>query len=263
MNDERETRRVAVITAATKGLGRASADALARAGYAVAICARKEDQVAAATLEIERLGAPVLGVTVDVARPDELERFFALVDERYGRLDVLVSNAGGPPPGAFAAVTDEQWSSAFELTLMSAVRSFRLAIERMQPNGFGRLLLIGSSSIRQPISELVLSNAFRPALAGVVKTLAGEVAADGITVNMIAPGRVDTERVRELDERRAKNAGVPVEEFRRSFERTIPAGRYGDPAEVGAVVAFLASDAAAYVTGQTILVDGGLVRTLP
>jgi 3-oxoacyl-[acyl-carrier protein] reductase len=146
---------------------------------------------------------------------------------------------------------------------MSVVRSFRLAIERMQPNRFGRLLVIGSSSIRQPISELVLSNAFRPALAGVVKTLAGEVAADGITVNMVAPGRVDTERVRELDERRAENAGVPVEEFRRSFERTIPAGRYGHPAEVGAVVAFLASDAAAYVTGQTILVDGGLVRTLP
>ena len=147
MNDERETRRVAVITAATKGLGRASADALARAGYAVAICARNEDQVAAATAEIERLGVPVFGVTADVGRPDDLERLFALVDERYGRLDVLVSNAGGPPPGAFAAVTDEQWASAFELTLMSAVRSFRLAIERMQPNGFGRLLLIGSGEM--------------------------------------------------------------------------------------------------------------------
>lgn len=263
MNDDRETRRVALIMAATKGLGRASAEALARAGYAVAICARKGDQVAAATAELERLGVPVLGATADVAHLDELERLFARVDERYGRLDVLVSNAGGPPPGAFAAVTDEQWSSAFELTLMSAVRSFRLAIERMQPNGFGRLLLIGSSSIRQPISELVLSNAFRPALAGVVKTLAAEVAAAGITVNMVAPGRVDTERVRELDERRAEAAGVPTDEFRRSFERTIPAGRYGDPAEIGALIAFLASDAAAYITGQTILVDGGLVRTLP
>jgi 3-oxoacyl-[acyl-carrier protein] reductase len=260
---ERETRRVAVVTAATKGLGRASAEALAAAGYALAICARTETEVAAVAATLEQSGAPVLAVSADVAQPDDLARLFALVDERYGRLDVLVSNAGGPPPGAFTAVTDEQWSGAFELTLMSAVRSFRLALDRMRPSGFGRLVLIGSSSIRQPISELVLSNAFRPALAGIVKTLAGEVAADGVTVNMVAPGRVDTERVRELDERRAEKAGVPVQEFRQAFERTIPAGRYGDPAEVGSVVSFLASDAASYVTGQTILVDGGLVRTLP
>jgi 3-oxoacyl-[acyl-carrier protein] reductase len=138
----------------------------------------------------------------------------------------------------------------------------RLALPLMQAQHFGRIIVIGSSSVKQPIGGLVLSNAFRPALLGVVKTLAQEVAADGITVNIVAPGRIDTDRVRNLDQRRAQAEGVPVEQVRAASEKTIPARRYGEPSDLGALVGFLASEEAGYITGQSILVDGGMVSAL-
>ena len=249
--------------AGSRGLGRAAAEALAASGHAVAICARSEAGVAATERALGDLGVPALGIVADVASAADLERVFAAVDEAFGRLDVLVANAGGPPAGRFLEVDDDAWATAFELTLMSAVRAIRLAVERMQRTERGRVVVIGSSSVRQPIEGLVLSNAFRPALAGIVKTLAGEIARDGITVNLVAPGRFDTERVRELDEGRAKARGIAYEEFRRTFEQSIPSRRYGRPEEIGALIAFLASDAAAYVTGQSLLVDGGMIPALP
>jgi 3-oxoacyl-[acyl-carrier protein] reductase len=252
--------RTALVLAGSRGLGFASARALAAAGLQIALCGRSAESLATAAAE---LGPDVLTVTADVASTADLERVFSSVDKRFGRLDVLVANAGGPPPGRFDQVGDDAWQSAFELTLMSAVRSMRLAVERMRPRGFGRILVIGSSSVRQPIDGLVLSNAFRPALAGVVKTLAAEVARDGITVNLVAPGRFDTDRVRELDERRASDRGQSYEDFRAASEKSISAGRYGRPEEVGSLVAFLASDDAAYLTGQSLLVDGGMVAALP
>ena len=258
-----QTRRAAVVMAATQGLGRGSAEALARDGYDLLICARSAEAVDAAAGELAAAGTRVEGMTADVSKPGDLDAVFARADECFGRLDALVANAGGPPPGSFLDATDDLWERAFQLTLMSAVRAMRQAVPRMRRNGFGRIVVIGSSSVKQPIDGLVLSNAFRPALVGTVKTLAREVAPDGITVNIVSPGRVDTERVRSLDRSRAERTGQSYEDVRAASEASIPAGHYGSPDDVGALVAFLCSERAGYITGQSILVDGGMVSALP
>lgn len=254
--------RTAFVMAAGKGLGRGAAEALGRDGCAVAVCGRSAGGLEDVMSALQQAGTAAHRVVADVSRAAELEQAFVSVDAAFGRLDVLVANAGGPPPGSFLEADDEAWRAGFELTLMSAVRAMRLAVPRMRAQGGGRIVVIGSSSVKQPIENLVISNAFRPALLGVVKTLAREVAAAGITVNIVSPGRIDTDRVRSLDDRRAATAGISYDEIRSRAERAIPTGRYGEPTELGALVAFLASDQAAYVTGQSILIDGGLVSAL-
>lgn len=255
--------RVALVMAGTKGIGRGCADELARAGMRVVVCARSEPEVQRAVAELEGLGTRAAGATADVSDPDQLERVFATVDDTFGRLDVLVANAGGPPPGGFDALDDDAWHIGYQLTLMSAVRAIRAAVSRMEREHYGRIVIVGSSSVRQPVPGITLSNVYRPALAGLTKTLAVELAPRGITINMVSPGRIDTDRVRSLDQRAAEGAGTTVEQARATSEGKIPLGRYGTPTEIGALVAFLASEAAGYVTGQTPLVDGGMVATLP
>jgi 3-oxoacyl-[acyl-carrier protein] reductase len=256
-------RRVALVMAASKGLGRASAAALADAGYDLLLNARTAGALEEAAAPMRAGGARVELVPGDVAGPGAIDALFTEVDRRFGRLDAVVVNAGGPPPGPFLKVTDEQWETAFTLTLMSAVRAMRAAVQRMQPRGFGRIVVIGSSSVKQPIDGLVLSNAFRPALVGTTKTLSQEVARDGITVNLVSAGRIDTDRVRSLDTSRAQASGVDYDEYVQRYAASIPAGRYGRPEELGALVAFLCSEIAGYITGQSIIVDGGLVTALP
>ncbi len=263
MHDPDASARVALVMAGSKGLGRGCAAALAGEGQRVVICARDRHVLDETVAALRAAGGAVSGMTADVSRAEDSAAIFREIDERYGRLDVLVANAGGPPPGGFLAVSEAQWQQAFDLTLMSAVQAMRLAVPRMQQARYGRIVVIGSSSVKQPIANLALSNAFRPALLGVVKTLAQEVAPDDITVNMVSPGRIDTDRVRSLDENRARAQGLPYEEIRARAEQSIPARRYGTPEDLGALVAFLASDAAGYITGQSILVDGGMVAALP
>jgi 3-oxoacyl-[acyl-carrier protein] reductase len=263
MSAHERSRRVALVLAASKGLGRGCAAVLAERGLAVFVCARGEDGLEQTVAALRDQGAEAAGAVCDVSDSGDLQRLLDEVEATYGSLDVLVANAGGPPPGPLLELTDDDWSRGFELTLMSVVRAVRLAVPRMRTAGYGRIVVLGSSSVRHPIPNLDLSNAFRPALVGLVKSLAGVVAANGITVNMVSPGRIATERVRALDERAAEREGLSYEEVRARSERSIPMGRYGSPEDLAALVAFLASEEAGYITGQSILVDGGMIRSLP
>lgn len=255
--------KVALVTASSKGLGRAVATALAGEGAAVAIVSRSRENIEAAADEIRQTtGAEVLPLVGDVANAGGPEAMVAATVERFNRLDILVCNAGGPPGGDFMDLDDHAWAQAFELTLMSVIRLVRAAIPHFERAGGGRIVNVASSSIRQPIPGLVLSNVYRPALAGLFKHLSAELASRGILVNTVAPGRIATERVESIDRARAARKGVTPEEVRRQVEATIPLGRYGEPEEFARVVAFLASGANTYVTGQSIIVDGGMVRSI-
>jgi 3-oxoacyl-[acyl-carrier protein] reductase len=258
-----DQRRVAVVLAASKGLGRACAEVLAKQGWDLVVCSRTADGVRDTVDALTALGARAEGVEADVSRAEDIERVFAHADGTFGRVDALVCNAGGPPPGDFLSLDDDDWARGYELTLMSAVRALRAAIPRMREGGYGRLVVLGSSSVRRPIPNLVLSNAYRPAIAGLMKSLAVELGPDGITANMVSPGRIETERLRQLDAKNAEKRGVDADEVRKASIASIPMGRYGAPEELAEAVAFLVSEQAGYITGQSLLVDGGLVPTIP
>jgi 3-oxoacyl-[acyl-carrier protein] reductase len=248
--------RRALVTASSKGLGRACAEALIAEGARVCIAAREEAELARVAREI---GAAAHH-TADVSRVEDVRRLVAAAIADLGGLDIVVVNAGGPRPGTFADSDDEAWERAFRLTLMSAVDLAREALPALRASDQGRIVNITSSSVRQPIPNLILSNALRAAVTGMAKTLSTEMAPHGITVNNIAPGRFLTARMRANDAITAKQLGIDVEEQLRRSAAAIPALRFGEPGEFGATCAFLCSRQAAYITGQTIAVDGGLIR---
>ncbi len=255
--------RVAVVSGASTGLGRAVARGLAEAGADIVMGSRREDAIAQAAEEIARsTGRSAIGVAADVAHPEGVDRLLGTARARFGRLDILVANAGGPPAGSALTLSDAQWEQAFQQNLMSAVRLIRGAVPAMRERGGGRIITIISSGVKVPIPNLVLSNVFRSGVVALAKTLSLELAPHNILINNLAPGRIDTDRVRWLDGVRAKETGRTVEEIQRESRAAIPAGRYGDPREFAAMAVFLASDAASYITGQTICVDGGATRAM-
>lgn len=253
----------AIVCAASKGLGRASALALARDGARVAICARHPPALEAAAEEIHRVtGTTIVPITADVSRRDDVDRLVAEAAARLGAIDILVTNTGGPKSGPFESLTDEDWETGIQSILMSAVRLSRAVIPHMRRRGGGRIIHITSVSVKQPIEDLVLSNALRAGVTGLARTLANELARDRILVNCVAPGYTRTDRVIELAEAAARREGTTSEAVQRRTEEKIPMGRMGAPEEFGDVIAFLASARAAYITGTTIQVDGGFVRSL-
>jgi 3-oxoacyl-[acyl-carrier protein] reductase len=234
--------RTAIVCGASSGMGLAVAEALAAEGANVAMFARRRDVL---EREADRIGG--LAVRGDLTVPKDLAKLVGQTVDAFGGIDVLVNNGGGPPPGPAAGAADQAIEGAVELLLLSAVRLTNLCLPYLEASGRGRIVNIESSSVRAPIDNLALSNALRPGVVGYMKTLAREVAPKGITVNTIAPGQIDTDRLRSL------GGGNPA---------LVPAGRLGEPAEIACVACFLASDRASYVTGAVIPVDGGLTRNL-
>jgi 3-oxoacyl-[acyl-carrier protein] reductase len=250
--------KVALVTAASKGLGFASALGLAAEGAKVAVCSRSEEGITTAAKEIaEVTGAEVLPLAGDVTRAEDIERCVAATVERFGGLHILVSNSGGPPAGTFETLDDTKWEEALDSTLRSTTRLVRASLQHMKTAGWGRILVITSTSVKQPIPGLLLSNTIRAGIVGLCKTLSQEFAPYGITVNNVAPGSFATARIDHILNLRSEQQGITVEEARKQMEARIPLGRLGEPAELANAIVFLASEAASYITGQTILVDGG------
>jgi 3-oxoacyl-[acyl-carrier protein] reductase len=255
--------RVAIIAAASKGLGRAVAEELAREGADVAICARTAADLEAAAAKIRKdTGREVFYQAFDVTRQDAVRDFVAAVEKKFGRVDICVTNAGGPPSKKFLDISIEEWRTAVDLTLLSAVYFAREVLPRMQKRRWGRFLTITSVSVKQPIDGLLLSNSIRAAVTGLVRTLANEFGPDGITVNNICPGYTLTERLDELAAAQAKQSGIPREKVFERWSSQVPLGRLGKPEEFAALVAFLASERASYINGASIAVDGGWVKSL-
>jgi 3-oxoacyl-[acyl-carrier protein] reductase len=253
--------KVALVIAASGGLGRAVALRLAQEGARVAICARGEADLNAAAADIEtETGLCVLALPADVSDPAAADRLVEATVEQFGRLDILVINAGGPPPGQFLDLSPEDWDAAIQLTLMSAVRLCYAAAPVMKRQAAGSILAMTSVTVKQPLPNLILSNSLRLGVVGLIKTLADELAPFGVRVNAICPGWTRTARVEQLLRDRAeRNASTPDREAAR-IAAAVPLGRMGTPEELAAVAAFLVSPAASYVTGVSLLVDGGMYR---
>ena len=253
----------AIVMAASRGLGYASALGLAREGCRLIICSRDQERIEAAAATIrQQTGSDVTALVADVSSASEAKRLVDAAVSAYGGLEIVVHNAGGPPAGETLQMTEEQWQKAFEQNLLSFTRIVGAAAPEMKKAGYGRVLTIASSSIKQPIPNLALSNALRAGVWGIAKTLSRELAPQGILVNVIAPGRIDTERIAELDQAQAQRSGKSVDDVRKASVGGIPLGRLGRPEELANLVVFLASAAGSYITGQAITVDGAAGNAL-
>ncbi|MFQ5903539.1 MAG: SDR family oxidoreductase [Candidatus Binatia bacterium] len=255
--------KVALVAGASQGMGRAIALNFAREGAKVGICARGEAKLQEAAEMIRReSGGEVLAVVADMTRLEDIQRFVTRSVDQFGRLDIVVTNAGGPPPGEFMKFTDADWENAFRLSFLSALRLTREAVPHMRKVGGGRVINITSYAVKEPIPGLVLSNAIRSGVIGLAKTLSRELAKDNILINNVCPGRIDTERHHKLNEARAERLKRPLEEIVREMKAEIPLGRYGAPEDVANLVVFFGSERSSYITGTTIQIDGGLLRAI-
>jgi 3-oxoacyl-[acyl-carrier protein] reductase len=252
--------KVAMVAAGSKGLGRAAAMALAAEGCAVSICGRGAEALASTRAELDALGVPAFSVSADVSKAEDLLRWHAETVAALGPVDILVTNTGGPKAATFDHLSDEDWAAGVDTTLMNVVRMTRLVLPGMRARRWGRIVHITSLVAKQPYPLLTISSTLRAGLSGLTRTLALETARDGITVNALLPGHVMTDRQLHLAEVKSRAEGITVEQHFTRQAAAIPAGRIGQPEEVGAVIAFLCSGQASYVTGQSLLVDGGLVQ---
>ncbi len=251
------------MAASSQGIGRATAEAFAAEGCRLAMCARNATALQAAAVKIRRqFGAQVLDQALDVTDADAIHRFVDAVVAKFGNVDICITNAGGPPAKGFLAATLEDWRKAVDTNLLSAVYFAREVIPHMQRQSWGRIMTITSITTKQPVADLVLSNAVRAAVVGLVKSLANEFGKDGILVNNVAPGYTATDRLKDLARSRASALGKSEKEIFDGWAAEAPLKRLGEPREVADAVVWLASERASYITGQTVLVDGGLYKGL-
>jgi 3-oxoacyl-[acyl-carrier protein] reductase len=255
--------KVALVAAASRGLGRAVAEELAREGATLVLCARGPEKLREAAAAIaDSSQVEVLAVSGDVSSKDDVKRVVNTGIDHFGKIDILVTNAGGPPAGRFESLSRDAWESATRLTLDSVIELTRHVVPGMKERRWGRILNITSIAVKQPVDNLMLSNTLRAAVTGFARTLANELAPDGITVNNILPGYTRTERVEELAQAMATKEGTRPEDFVKGWEKEIPMKRLGEPEEFAALAAFLVSERASYITGTSIAVDGGWIRSL-
>ena len=255
--------KVAFVAAASRGLGRAVAEELAAEGATLVLCARNAEDLNSVSQQIAKTyGVSVLGVTADVSADKDVARAVRIGIENFGRIDILVTNAGGPPAGRFEDLSPAMWDAAVNLTLKSVLELTRAILPGMKERRWGRILNITSIAVKQPVDNLMLSNSLRAAVTGFARTLANEVATYGITVNNILPGYTRTERVEELAKATAAKEGISEMEARAGWEAEIPMKRLGEPREFAALAAFLVSERASYITGTSVAVDGGWIKSL-
>ena len=255
--------KVAVVAAASQGFGKAVALELAQEGTRVAICSRSQERIDAAAADIrQQTGAEVLAVEADVSKEADCNRFVQAAIDKWGTVDILVTNSGGPPAKDFDALTIEDWRTGIDNTLMNVVYLCRAAIPKMKKQKSGRILMVTSTTAKQPLHDLLLSSALRAGLTGLAKSLSNQYGPCNILVNTIIPGHTKTERLQELEDVLSEKRGVPGEEIVKGWTAEVPTGRLGEPKEFAAAVTFLASERASFITGASLQVDGGRIKNI-